>query len=87
MTLGRNQEKILNTLKEGNFTLEELSEKSGVKLSTTKNILLEFYDAEIVRRIDEKYYSLKQTISKPKTTTPDESFWAPVKLKNLSRII
>lgn len=87
ITLGKNQDNILKALQDGKYTLEELSEKSGVKLSTTKNILLEFYDAEVVRKTEDKYYSLREAPLKPKNTTSEESFWAPIKLKNLSRIV
>lgn len=87
ITLGKNQEKILKTLEGGKYTLEELSEKSGVKLQTVKNIITEYHDAEIVKKSEDKYYSLREAPLKPKNTTGEESFWAPVRLKNLSRIV
>lgn len=87
ITLGRNQTKILKALETGRYTVEELAQKSGVKIQTVKNTLYEFLDAQVVIKREDKYYSLNPNPPKIKTDGDEDSFWAPVRLKNLARIV
>jgi hypothetical protein len=67
--------------------VEELAEKSGVKIQTVRNTMYEFLDAQLVKKTDDKYYSLNPNPPKAVTNGGEESFWAPVRLKNLARVI
>jgi predicted HTH transcriptional regulator len=92
ITLGNNQKKILKVLSENDkLTLDEVIQISGVTIDKVKNILSEYCQADIVKRIDDKFYTLRESPLKPRHS--DEiSLWtnvreiaAPSKLKNLAR--
>lgn len=95
INLGQNQKKILKVLSEHDkLTADQVANISGVRIDKTKNILSEYHQADLVRKTEDKYYSIRENVLQPKNTTEDVSMWTDVmseakesKLKNLARIV
>lgn len=95
INLGQNQKKILKVLSENEkLTVDQVANISGVRIDKTKNILSEYHQADIVRKIEDKYYSIRDNVLRPRNSTEDISMWTNVmseaketKLKNLARVV
>ena len=94
MKLGEKQQHVLDLIKNNNYSIEELVEKTGFEISVVRNILMEFFDAELVRKSETGIYSMRDKIPAQKNTHDDVNQWSDIqkkyigtKLKNLSRIV
>jgi hypothetical protein len=85
MKLLKNQSTVLDTLKNGPISTDEIVNKTKLDSYVVKNILMEFYDAELIIKTDNGSYSLRSKPTKSYDKEPTQ--WQPVKLKNLSRIL
>lgn len=88
MKLGKAQETILMALKPDEpMSPQKISDLTGLALYKVKNILNEFHSGNMTCRTKEGDYYLSKTINAPKNDSSEKSFWEPIKLKNLSRIV
>lgn len=88
MKLGKAQETILMALNPDQpKTVQEITDSTGLPLYKVKNILNEFHSATMTCKTKEGEYYLSKNINALKNTTSEKSFWEPVKLKNLSRVL
>lgn len=68
MKLGKRQAKILDILKGNQLTIPEIVSLSGLDEHIVKNILMELYDAEIIRKTEAGIVSLRDKVSTAKST-------------------
>jgi DNA-binding IclR family transcriptional regulator len=89
ITLGKNQEKVLDALLSvENTNLDALVELTGIKKDKVRNIVTEFSQAGLVRITPDKTISyVKERFKASKN--PETDYWEPYKpkLKNLSRLV
>jgi transcription initiation factor IIE alpha subunit len=89
ITLGRNQEKVLDALLSvENTNLDALVELTGIKKEKVRNIVTEFSQAGLVRITPDKTISYVKERFKP-SKNAEADHWEPYKpkLKNLSRLV
>lgn len=92
MTLGRNQKAVLEALLTHEMTPLKIADVTKLQEYKVKNILMELYDAGLVRRSEQGIYRIVDRIPAPKTSG-EKCEWEEYqqeyipKLKNLSRIV
>lgn len=92
MTLGRNQKAVLDALVQHEMTLLKIVDVTNLADHKVKNILMELYDAGLVRRSEQGIYRIVDRIPAPKTSG-EKCEWEEYqqeyipKLKNLSRVV
>lgn len=92
MTLGRNQKAVLDALLSHEMTTLKIADVTKLQEYKVKNILMELYDAGLVRRSELGLYRIVDRIPAPKTSG-EKCEWEEYqqdyipKLKNLSRVV
>ena len=86
LQLQERQKQVLDVIKKGPVTPDEISNKTKLDMYYVKNILMEFHDALIVNKNDNNEYSIRKNPIKT-YETDGPNLWEPVRLKNLSRIL
>lgn len=92
MTLGKNQKAVLDALLSHEMTILKIADVTKLQEYKVKNILMELYDAGLVRRSEQGIYRIVDRIPAPKTSG-EKCEWEEYqqdyipKLKNLSRVV
>lgn len=92
MTLGRNQKAVLDALLSHEMSLLKIADVTNLNSGKVRNILMELYDAGLVRKSEQGIYRIVERIPAPKTSG-EKCEWEEYqqeyipKLKNLARIV
>lgn len=92
MTLGRNQKAVLDALLSHEMSLLKIADVTNLNSGKVRNILMELYDAGLVRKSEQGIYRIVERIPAPKTSG-EKCEWEEYqqeyipKLKNLSRVV
>lgn len=92
MTLGKNQKAVLDALLSHEMSILKIADVTKLQEYKVKNILMELYDAGLVRRSELGLYRIVDRIPAPKTSG-EKCEWEEYqqdyipKLKNLSRVV